>query len=117
MPRYTYTGQEPLIFGDLHYGDNASVDGVTGRDGEAVVLISGDVVTTTETITHAFLMQHTEGVTIDRGSVTPSKKSSKADSGLPTRGDSVAPETPADASANAAEETPVPAEPDTATSK
>ena len=94
MPRYTYNGQQALVFGDLHYGVNASVDGVTDRDGEAVVLQSGDVVTTNEVVTHAFLLQHDEGESPARGEVTEKKtKAAKGDATVVSED----PTTPADA--------------------
>jgi hypothetical protein len=55
MPKYVFTSPEPMVFGDLHYGENAEVEGVSDRDGQAVVLFEGDVITTKDSIEHAFL--------------------------------------------------------------
>lgn len=79
MPTYTFTGEEPLIFGDLHYGVNASVDGVTGHDGEAVVLKSGDVVSTQEDIFHTFLIQHESSISNKGDAPSTKGKASKGD--------------------------------------
>jgi hypothetical protein len=54
VSKYEFTGETPLIFGDLHYGVNATVAGVDA-DGSAVVLSKGDVVETADPISHAFL--------------------------------------------------------------
>lgn len=99
MPTYTFIGEQSMIFGDLHYGKGASVEGVTDREGEAIVLTSGDILSTSEPITHAFLIAHEEG-TIDRGE-QPTKKSKS------TKGDvspsSDAEPTPEESPATAAE--------------
>lgn len=85
MPTYTSISPYDLILGDLHYGVNASVEGVTNRDGEAVVLEPGQIIDVPEGIYHAFLVEHTGGSSVERGDA-PEKKA-KA-----TRGDVTVPE-------------------------
>lgn len=80
MPTYTSISPYDLILGDLHYGVNASVEGVTDRDGEAVVLEPGQIIDVPEGIHHAFLVEHNAGSPVERGEL-PDKKA-KA-----TRGD------------------------------
>jgi hypothetical protein len=98
MPTYTYNGSEPLIFGDLHYGVNASVNGVTDRAGEAVVLKSGDVLSTDEAIFHAFLIPHE--ATIDSAVDAPAAKGKASKGDVPDVTVPEATPTPADSATN-----------------
>ena len=81
MPKYTSISPYDLILGDLHHGVNASVAGVTDRDGEAVVLEPGQIIDVPEGIHHAFLVDHDADSHVVRGESSDKKAK-------PTRGDS-----------------------------
>lgn len=59
MPRYQFQNPFPQIFGDLHHGVNASVEGLEAQayelNGTAVELHDGQFVVTDAPVVHAFL--------------------------------------------------------------
>jgi hypothetical protein len=73
MPTYISNSPYDLIFGDLHYGVNAFVDGVTDRDGQAVVLGLGEIIDVPEGINHAFLIEQDADFNLPNKKVKPSR--------------------------------------------
>jgi hypothetical protein len=71
MPSYTFDNFFPAVFGDLHIGVNALVEGKDFADGSAVMLESGDVVVTDKPYDHPFLTEKSESKTAKVGK--PSK--------------------------------------------
>ena len=57
MPSYTYNNDFSAVFGDLHAGVNALVDGKDLEEGSALVLEPGDVVTTDSPYEHPMLIE------------------------------------------------------------
>lgn len=60
MPKYVYEGDYPAVFGDLHAGVNATVEGKSHADGAALTLFPGDVVVLDEPKSYPFLREVTE---------------------------------------------------------
>jgi len=55
MAKYKFVGNDGTIFGDFHYGVNATVEGVEDRDGQTVVLNNGDIFVTDTVVDHGLL--------------------------------------------------------------
>lgn len=75
MSKYQFTGETPMIFSTLSFGEGVTVerfgDEPVGEDGATVELFPGDTITLDEPIEHAWL-KDTAGDASGAGDVTPS---------------------------------------------